>query len=74
LSSPAAILGSTTLNAELAEHASFDRLRMSAHGELFDSSLTLSLSKGERLAQDMLVEPCGLGGLCVDRRPYAEAL
>jgi homoserine dehydrogenase len=48
LSSPRAILGFTTLNAELA---SFDRLRKSAHGEL--------------------VEPCGL---CVDRRPYAEAL
>ena len=54
LSSPAAILGFTTLNAELAQHASFDRLRMSAHGEL--------------------VEPCGLGGVCVDRRSYAEAL
>jgi homoserine dehydrogenase len=54
LSSPGVILGFTTMNAELAEHASFDRLRMSAHGEL--------------------VEPSGFSGLCVDRRPYAEAV
>jgi len=26
----------TTFNAETAEHASFDKLRMSAHGELVE--------------------------------------
>ena len=43
LSLPGVILGFTTLNAELAEHA-----------------------------EDHLL--CGLSGLCVDRRPYAEAV
>ena len=43
LSSPGVILGSTTLNAELAEHAQDDLL-------------------------------CSLSDLCVDRRPYAEAV
>ena len=36
---------------------------MSAHPEPVDSPLTLSWSKGERLAQDRLVEGCWL---CVD--------
>ena len=40
-----------------ARRSSFDRLRMSAHGEPFDSPLILSPSKDERLAQDELVEP-----------------
>jgi hypothetical protein len=47
----------TTINAELAEPASFDRLRPSAHGEPFDSSLILSQSKDEHLAEDRHVEP-----------------
>ena len=34
----------------------FDGLITSAHPESFDTPLTLSLSKGERLAQDRLVE------------------
>ena len=52
-------------NAETAEVAWFDGLTMSAHPEPFDSPLTLSLSKGERLAQDRLVEGCVLVVLCV---------
>jgi len=43
---------------------------MSTHPEPFDSPLTLSWSKGARLAQDRLVEGCGLG---VDRfRKYQQ--
>ena len=42
----------------------FDGLTMSARPEPFDSTLTLSSSKGERLAQDRLVEGCTLSALC----------
>jgi hypothetical protein len=48
-----------------AKAAWFDRLTMSAHPEPFDSPLTLSLSKGERLAQDKLLQGCALRVLCV---------
>jgi hypothetical protein len=58
----------TTLNAELAETAWFDKLTMSAHPERFDSPLTLSPSKSEHPAQDRRVEGCLFGGFRVDPR------
>ena len=36
----------------------FDRLTMTGHPEPFDATFALSLSKGERCAQDRLVEGC----------------
>jgi hypothetical protein len=48
-----------------AESSWFDGLTMSAHPDRFDPPLTLSQSKGERLAPHRLLTGCVLCGLCV---------
>jgi hypothetical protein len=47
-----------TIIAERIPSTWFDRLTMTGHPEPFDSPFALSLSKGERFAQDRLVEGC----------------
>jgi len=53
-----------TIIAERIPSTWFERLTMTGHPESFDSPFALSLSKGERFAQDRLVE--GYRNVCAN--------